>query len=35
MQRLPVAKVSPVLILLLYFATGVDVGRIFCELKNI
>src|SRR5213596_227959 len=35
MQRLPVANVSPVLILLLYFATGVDVDRIFPELKNI
>src|SRR5947199_10630749 len=35
MQRLPVGNVSPVLILLLDFATGVEVDRIFCELKNV
>src|SRR5881275_2793824 len=35
MQRLPVANVSPVLIFLLYFATGIDVHRVFFELKNI
>src|SRR5438094_4192507 len=35
MQRLPVADISPVLILLLYFATGLDVDRLFSYLNII
>src|SRR5437899_12435059 len=35
MQRLPLANVSPFLILLLYFAPGLDFNRIFSELKHV